>query len=234
MASSKRPDAGIILDETRQDGETVNGGIKGIRTNTRADITIHIEDRSSNPKGEMKDIIENASESCAIQSMMSSNEYGKANRNKMVGSKAPWGHLSLTPQRSSNGANTENGESRTPSLHLSRDISTLARLYHSSRRSRHSPQNKEGAFCGFSPEMLPLPPFTFLSSLEGQNICQEINNIDKAHEDQWDPSIIASPIRRSWSSISISSVGSEEFIGSEWLREEESIERDAKRRKTTP
>ena len=165
-------------------------------------------------------------------------KHDDANRNNIVISKDSLGNLSPTPRGSI--VDAKNGKINTPTSYLSRDTLTLAQLYQSSRRSRHSPHNKPGNSVIIPPKMVPPPSLSFSVSLDSQQIHHEMNaNINNTHEETWSFNN-ASPICNSCSSNSDSSMESEDFMtrevvtASELFDEEDNTEREHKRRKITP
>mmetsp|Transcript_9384 Transcript_9384/g.16326 ORF Transcript_9384/g.16326 Transcript_9384/m.16326 type:complete len:238 (+) Transcript_9384:260-973(+) len=233
MDSYESTDDNSIVNANRQHHEEVNGIIREIPISIGEDKTPDRIEKSSRRKDEMKDIIKNASGACSLQSIEPSKRHDGTNSKNMVVLTPLQGSLSPARRESDDGSKAKGGEISAPSSYLSRDTLTLAQLYHSSRRSRHSPQNqnKKWHSSKVTPKVVPDLPFTFSSSFGSQQICQKIDNNDsvkKCQEEQW-PFKIATPIYDSCSSISVSSVGSLEET--EWLDEDDSVERNPKRRK---
>jgi len=215
--------------------EEVNSSAKGKRVSIGRDNPIGLEEKAGNTKSEERaeSIIESRSASSLFSRQVSARSQNTLKKcdgvcgNNVV-SRARQDYLSPTPQNST-------GKISTPTSSLLQDTITLAQLYHSSRRSRHShsPHGRLSKSVTISPKILP-PPLISSKSVDD-------TMMNSSRNEAW-PFNIASSIGNSCSSFnSISSIESEDFMAthefvtaSELFGEEDSIENKQKRRRTSP
>eukprot|EP00571_Detonula_confervacea_P011382 CAMPEP_0172303310 /NCGR_PEP_ID=MMETSP1058-20130122/4857_1 /TAXON_ID=83371 /ORGANISM="Detonula confervacea, Strain CCMP 353" /LENGTH=263 /DNA_ID=CAMNT_0013014061 /DNA_START=109 /DNA_END=900 /DNA_ORIENTATION=+ len=117
----------------------------------------------------------------------------------------------------------------TSNLSPSRETLTLAQMYHSSRRSRHSPQRSGNNSFIISPKAIPPLPLTSSSSFDSQEIWQEMETaISNTDKEEWSFDIA------SCSSNSVGSMECEELVSHEAVLASKLFdEREPKRRRTS-
>mmetsp|Transcript_14582 Transcript_14582/g.22100 ORF Transcript_14582/g.22100 Transcript_14582/m.22100 type:complete len:230 (+) Transcript_14582:64-753(+) len=221
--------------------EEVNSSAKGKLGSIGKDNPIGLEEKAENTKSKERaeSVIESRTASSLFSPQVSARSQNTQKKrdgaygNNVV-SGARQGYLSPTPKNSANNM-TKSGKISTPTSSLSQDTVTLAQLYHSSRRSRHShsPHGGLSKSVTISPQILP-PPLISSKSMDDAMMTSP-------HNEAW-PFNIASSIGKSCpSSNSISSIESEDFMAthefvtaSEFFGEEDNIENEQKRRKISP
>jgi len=148
------------------------------------------------------------------------------------------GHISPTPWESSDGS-IKRGEINSTATCIPRDTPTLAKLYQSSRRSRHISPDADASMKSLliSPTVIRSPPLISSTSLDGQRICHQVHDILDLSNEDWSTSI-ASPVPNHGSSSSVSLfegiMTNEAVSASEVFDDEDIVEREQKRRKTFP